>query len=1731
MPEPVAAERELAAGRPLALRLQAALLALDLCTRSVDQEPSSRPSTAWAALLRQAVDAVWQALADLTDRAPASLATVPGWLGPDAPTAGIALLRSRLGSDTEPWAGIADQLRASQRMNLLAAIPDEWADALSGNGSPPPVEEAVADGPTVLRVTLPVVHKATGEGFVIELVGASEASDEVHPADGALPRRTARFEHGMRSGLRAGLALARSFGVPVADTECWESSLEIVDVLGAPPEYTLDDRSAGVPVAVALLRHLLGLADPCHVVTGGINDEGVLEELPPEQLRPKTTAAAEAGSVLLPPPAGTVLADVCARLWPADWHRAVRRTAAVGLGAAGHQVAVIDEVSTNVSATGNPFALISSPTAEDVVKKLRAGLRTIVIGGPTASGRTTSARQAALGWRVSTGGRILELRLADGQLPDPAELRHHIELARLATATPAGTPALVILEDLVPHEKASNLDAVLTTAVGRGDDVVLAICLYTGRRGWLTDQVGTSPSLQRPEQVWNFARQFCAANGLAPQDEGRVRLYCRTAAGDIWFLIHLLMNEAPLPGVHRPSSGFALAATAAALEEEPPESVPGRLAAVPPNSTTILQAYARRVRGGASAAQLQDLRAVAASSLLRVGVPDGMLGEDVKRRLRRVGGTRDRTGRWYIYRSSTCRALLASEHPSAPDAEAEREWKRTADAQYAALSTFLSPYLHSYDPVALKFVTAVLSGAAAVEQRLHRRLLPLVTQTLTQHLGVDAPPALTARALLSGSPLYEHKDRITLLSVLLKAILVKGWASLTVREATTCLRAMRSHRDLPHEAKGVPENLLKNYRDVIATLGRDIRPVIARSDPSQAVLFVAELGQFFEEDTAKHLVPLAVLATNRCDPELVEHHDATVSLVDAALKYGSELRSATLERFAAAPGVRRLIDRPQPADAGLILARSALAHLVDVRTDADSAYHQQVGLQVARALPHSRPRSVAGGLSVFRKVDVWAARNVVRHACMSTWLRTTLSAEDIPGVTPWVSAELIRSVGGISVPTLLDALYEPDGVTAHAATMDALAASIVRMGDLKGVGHVLSAVAAVDVLWGPGGPRSASSELCSRVVGFVDLALNTELRGSVVLKVMEALLDAQVSPDDLRSFLDQCALVVGAEVEDNDKDSAPRLALMLGAHAEVGTQFLQTVQPMIDDHLLLHRMTRSYSIQARAVYLQLACALNRTRDPEFVDRFMSDDWLIASMEDLRFGSVLSTLEALQAYDHVLRDAGVEFRTDALVLEVHDDPVEWARRLKRLQNPSQMTQALHLLRRLARDFALRCLRALNRLHEPGSRINARLRPVPLRPAVPPQTQPRSGAPAPPSPRTVAEIAQRKRHEQNRAHHDLPGMLRLVQRQFVNPGQAVELVHGVQAVDDAGGCWLGTELARSDNWKHRARALTETENPVLLGGLLRMTASSGLHLPGDLLQKLHRSWLPPASRLRSPNAVQSLLRGFVAAGAGDSSAGQRWAAALDPGRLGSRLARGLPADLAWTPQLLLALHVWGPLGSARRVAEELPLTAMSRMEPMAAVDLMSALETVDPTLSAAHAPAAVGLVIAQAQRPYVVRADQHWGALAWLVRALGGSTGDSAADALILDGARDVRHPAVRAWAVGCLGRPVEEDLFAESDPEVLTSWTATARCARLVVRSDLGATDDAVAVEIDQIIEALSPRWRIELLRCAFRDPLLRRGLGEKDLEYLGEEAADALSLGRPVGIVLQEAVDAVATTT
>jgi hypothetical protein len=252
-------------------------------------------------------------------------------------------------------------------------------------------------------------------------------------------------------------------------------------------------------------------------------------------------------------------------------------------------------------------------------------------------------------------------------------------------------------------------------------------------------------------------------------------------------------------------------------------------------------------------------------------------------------------------------------------------------------------------------------------------------------------------------------------------------------------------------------------------------------------------------------------------------------------------------------------------------------------------------------------------------------------------------------------------------------------------------------------------------------------------------------------------------------------------------------------------------------------------------------------------------------------------------------------------------------------------------------------------------------------------------------------------------------------------------------------------------------------------------------------------------------------------------REWAANLNIEQMARRIGRGRRGDVEIAPKLVDALDEWGPAGSADEIARAVPADAAWYVSSVAAVDILRMVQTRNVNAIQKQAEAAAAAIAAHAHIWYTRDPEEYWRDLGWLIRSTRTLIGDGALDhddimAAVLAGCR---RPEVVSWIRGCLGElPSDENWYWADDPPV--AW---ARAARLVVRSDLGATEDDAADEVNDILGNIDLRWKLELLYCASRDAELRAAFTGDNRTFIEELGHWHVQVGQPGGRQLIRAAE------
>jgi hypothetical protein len=1699
-------------GQTRALELQSLLLNLDNVVRRIDSLMDRTPDEVRARNTEDlicAVNDVHTLVSELFTCGRKHLVRLPRWLMPTmagedpvGSPGGLRLLAARLDSLDGDWFDVADNLGVE--WHLLEAVTDFWHEVVTTERVGPETPHAT-DG--TIAFWVPVIDKnRTNNGLLARLTlvpGRAEPGTAPRVSGGEL-LVTDKFRAGLQQGQAAALTLAERLGVSAEAAAPW-ARLDVTEVAGAGEGRRLDDTSAGGPLAVELLRRMMTLPPATTLVTGQVSAIGQLSCIEGDPLHAKAAAARDGGYNLATFDVDTHLIQVGQTLWGPEWLDARGRLSREWLKREGCAVRELALDMTAIPVLGGRSVIpVRLPLTDRIEKRLDLGVPAIVVGGGRGSSRSISSVQAVAGFAESSGRRALEITFAGGRLRSQSDLRETLRHAYVAFGVDTAVGAVVLLEDLLPHDEDSDIDAVLPAVAADMNARIVAVCLYTGGSRWPTDEVSTVPAIREHvasihgfDEVADFVDRLCAANDLTVPESSRLGAVRHAAGGDLGMLTALLF-------------------TAASGEDRRP------------TVADVRRAWANELLRDVKDQSLSDLCTVAACSLVGVGVPDSLIADSAD--IRMLGGLMNGMDHWRLPASSS-RAVLAR---LAPGSFADPEWAGKSDAKFRALDDFLTPRLQDYDPQVVNLITALLAGSKTIDQRLNRALVTRLATWLSTFVRDSARPVVIARVLLLGHLDHDPQLRATLLKALLVGVRDVGWARLRIIEASTVLSALRAHRDEVVRAKET-ESL---YSEVMSTAAEGLRVVLGSASPFPGALLIHELGRFHEAETNQGIAQLVQIAARRCDETSFTDYEAAISLIEAVTRYHTDSdRSTILRRLESNPGIARLLAHDGHKQVGLILAQVAVRLAIQpTQTEDDSVAMRRCAVAVRFALsPASRVR-LHDGLTLLARVDKRFARGVVRWIDGFTpWLR-----EQFTIALPWESSAILRLLAYLRVDTAVDLLYPggaADGELEHdSAVVESLADRVIAVGDLKGAGHIVAAIANVDANWGPGGPAAASYAICERLEAFIREALAHEYRATVVLATMSALVDAGCPVPALRRLLECCAETVEREIRNTEKEHGPRLGHLLATHEEIGPELAALILARVPTTLIVSRLRNVPGTAARTAYHRLVRSLGLTRDADVVEALADQETIEQHLRLLEKSPVIIALEGVRAYQKTLIEIGYPIPGADMLAEIDGSLSGWARRLRRLHHPSQRATALDLLRRISPAFATACLDELEGRSRLGSaRIGRdRLWVDENTTGHVDEVLPAAGKPTPIRLAVLAKRGVRGLDEPRRVE----GLVRYAGRGFIHPVPAIDFITAVDRVDPGRGQQIGRALSAKSSWPHRLRLIADTDNPVQFGTLLRSMAAVDLLVSDDFLHRIEQIWMPVASHIRSPRAASALLTGFAASGLAGKELARRLADSLDIEQIGRRFRSGGPTGDEFLPSLVRALRVWGAEDAATRLTATIGPDSYGSGNPSRSDNLLRCIHEVTGQVPASHLEAAAaGLAEAIAARAAIGN-QQFWHAAGLLCRTLRRCGGADLVPlgALIPVIGSGALAPGLALWAAtSAVGGPAAESIAAVSVGDILgdiasapDALTSTAFVLSVV---ELGPDrEDAIRdLDVMEPFVHLSTRWQLELITAAATSPVLTRRV-HAERGWLTEYGEWMLDVGFPAGAALLHSLGEVVLT-
>lgn len=767
-------------------------------------------------------------------------------------------------------------------------------------------------------------------------------------------------------------------------------------------------------------------------------------------------------------------------------------------------------------------------------------------------------------------------------------------------------------------------------------------------------------------------------------------------------------------------------------------------------------------------------------------------------------------------------------------------------------------------------------------------------------------------------------------------------------------------------------------QDFEATLERVARvaeEVLRTSRGSARTLFrlVELLVRFHHDELNKVVAAVGSGALTDLDPNDVGDY-GLVRRLSRLLKQAARASGETLLELEANGEVAKLVrHRPQPRrGAPIMLALVALRGELGKLSDNWDEVWREFGPGIVASLPHSDVGELKKALIDLHGYSPALCLHMLQNvAGLDTALRTLLERNAFAGE----AAQLVGVLTHRHPRLASKVLYERSapGVSAEAPPrkrlVEKFARRIKETGDNKGAGMLLRSTHVLDD-WS-GNPARGFSHHLAVALGFdwFQEQVVRDARVSVVGYLLSGLSKSRAPFRD--KLLDKARESVVNAVRASLRPWGPQLALTIADDPDHGDKFVEKLRNEISAERLLEGMLRAGNPDSRTFFHRLGRTLYREIPTTYRDRYDQEDRILTK-------SPSSALQALVEAANTLRSAHIPSAgKDVLESALRSKPgKEMLDRLGRYTSPTELATSIRLLYRLDPDFA----RA-----------------------------------------KVDELMTPRRKSWD--GHASVLRDRVLYALFNAPAAAADLMSAVEhAAPGQGARLLEQARSRKQAWNTFTDEVKYIQYPTQQWAIAYHLATVGLRRgqpQTDWMQHIYQARTKTLPRVRSPRLITETLQMF-------HLWDEEWFASaverVDVPRLVSRLADGIPADLAAVPSLLSALEAAGAEEVARKISGVFTL-----LEPAAVVRR-------------------VGL--RQASRLVMWLSDHGAAEAEDLAVELARSTSSRLARTTIRD---EAVHWTEIGWAAAALHRVGAAQHLSEVDPAVGPNLAFPAECAWGVAR--------------------------------------------------------------------------------
>ncbi len=873
------------------------------------------------------------------------------------------------------------------------------------------------------------------------------------------------------------------------------------------------------------------------------------------------------------------------------------------------------------------------------------GRKFAVLGGTRSSGKSAIVRRFAVRLDKQRRSPLVQvIASVTGELPSSQVALRGCKHALALEEPQPGQRRVLVLEDLRPVG-SGDVDSLLPRLSEQLGVSVLAVLRYdpNSNEEWQTDHLNVVTAAVGRPGLREFVRQLCEAHPALNKDAGLAELKRPHATRDVHRLIQIMLGAPADQNNAEPEQDSALATWFRSLDD-----------------------------AGRSA-----VATIAACSLANGAVGSSVIEVLAKEDLARLGIQPNADGtRWSVASPDDCRAVLVAHQDSqAAEGAPEQSRRRTAILLDATMVDLLLPYLLERCRAGSAEVLPYLKGS-----RLYRNALcaMLVRRAWAEGaLGQwiqQSPPARIAELLVSLNVWLGTEVFRRAITTMVDRIEAQAEMS-SLQDTLFVLRCLRDNLS----------EITPRWRSISSWIQDQVSAMLTADSgsPNERFAVLHQVERFRDPALQEVIADRAIEVLPGLDPARADDYNIVRSVCGlqnrAQRTLGWQQWTIPVDQEEVVQG---LLTGEPPETAGL---RTVVAWLSLRRYFKQTTWEELLDTHEERFAPAMRyttPQEFSTTLDELHAFGpaysfallMRAFRRDARRRVQEVNMFAEAIRKMLRDSSPIEAANLISSVYNSHSSCARDLLYARPGVP-DKKLASLLAARVNSMMDTKGAGMLLSSAHIVDDMYVVDslGFAHCFGELLGQENALK--LLREDPRLSLKYYLLKGLWDAQVP--FRRDCLAAARDVVVEAVTTGRKPWGPRLALQIGADADMGQEFLLDLREHVELKHVLAGMEPYASPEAQAEFHRLGRALY----PEAADRYLNGFQVDAFLAQLAGATPTYAVECCRQAARTLADADYHDGGRDIVVaadRVLDEQDAWANRLARTRTGEQLAQTLNIL---------------------------------------------------------------------------------------------------------------------------------------------------------------------------------------------------------------------------------------------------------------------------------------------------------------------------------------------------------------------------------------------------------------------------------------------------------------------